>query len=77
LCFALPDGAAPYPGFRHCESVNRGWHTIFTGGRYDSCLTLPLNLPPSPKPVEYPDYLAKRSRCGAESILFASPWIEF
>ena len=31
------------PAFRHTKLVNRGWHTIFTGGRYDSCLTVPLN----------------------------------
>jgi len=34
--------AARYPGFRHRKLVNRGRHTIFTGGRYDSCLTVPL-----------------------------------
>ena len=36
--------AARYPGFGHRELVNRGWHTIFTGGQYDSCLTVPLNI---------------------------------
>ena len=35
--------AARYPGFGHRKLVNRGWHTIFTGGRYDSCLAVPLN----------------------------------
>jgi predicted acyl esterase len=35
--------AARYPGFAHRDLVNRGWHTIFTGGPYDSCLTMPLN----------------------------------
>jgi predicted acyl esterase len=35
--------AARYPGFAHRELVNRGRHTIFTGGPYDSCLTIPLN----------------------------------
>ena len=35
--------AARYPGFRHRKLVNRGWHAIFTGGPYDSCLTAPLN----------------------------------
>jgi len=35
--------AAKYPGFGHRKLVNRGWHTIFTGGSYDSCLTVPLN----------------------------------
>jgi len=34
--------AAKYPGFRHTKLVNRGWHTIFTGGRYDSHLMVPL-----------------------------------
>jgi putative CocE/NonD family hydrolase len=34
---------AKYPAFQHTKLVNRGWHTIFTGGRYDSCLTVPLN----------------------------------
>jgi predicted acyl esterase len=35
--------AARYPAFRHCKLVNRGLHTLFTGGSYDSCLTVPLN----------------------------------
>ena len=35
--------AAKYPAFRHRRLVNRGWHTIFTGGPYDSCLAVPLN----------------------------------
>jgi predicted acyl esterase len=35
--------AARYPAFRHTKLVNYGWHTIFTGGSYDSCLTVPLN----------------------------------
>jgi predicted acyl esterase len=35
--------AAKYPAFRHTKLVNRGWHTIFTGGPYDSCLTVPLD----------------------------------
>jgi predicted acyl esterase len=34
--------AAKYPGFRHTKLVNRGWHTIFTGGKYDSRLMVPL-----------------------------------
>jgi uncharacterized protein len=34
--------AARYPAFRHRKLVNRGWHTIFTGGPYDSCLAVPL-----------------------------------
>jgi hypothetical protein len=32
-----------YPAFRHSRLVNRGWHTLFTGGPYDSCLSVPLN----------------------------------
>jgi predicted acyl esterase len=35
--------AAKYPAFRHSKLVNRGWHTIFTGGAHDSSLTVPLN----------------------------------
>jgi predicted acyl esterase len=35
--------AAKYPGHGHHELVNRGWHTIFTGGPYDSSLTIPLS----------------------------------
>jgi putative CocE/NonD family hydrolase len=35
--------AARYPAFGHRQLVNRGWHTIFTGGSYDSCLAVPLN----------------------------------
>jgi predicted acyl esterase len=35
--------AARYPAFRHRKLVNRGWHTIFTGGPHDSQLTVPLN----------------------------------
>jgi len=35
--------AARYPAFRHRSLVNRCWHTIFTGGPYDSCLVVPLN----------------------------------
>jgi predicted acyl esterase len=35
--------AARYPAFRHRKLVNRGWHTIFTGRPYDSCLVFPLN----------------------------------
>jgi putative CocE/NonD family hydrolase len=34
--------AARYPGFGHRKLVNRGRHTIFTGGPYDSCLVVPL-----------------------------------
>ncbi len=35
--------AAKYPAFGHRKLVNHGRHTIFTGGRYDSCLAVPLN----------------------------------
>lgn len=35
--------AARYPAFGHRKLVNRGWHTVFTGARYDSCLAVPLN----------------------------------
>jgi predicted acyl esterase len=35
--------AAKYPAFRHQKLVNRGWHTIFTGGQFDSHLAVPLN----------------------------------
>jgi predicted acyl esterase len=35
--------AARYPAFGHRQLVNRGCHTIFTGGPYDSCLVVPLN----------------------------------
>ena len=36
------DGAK-YPAFGHRKLVNRGLHTIFTGGRYDSHLVIPVN----------------------------------
>ena len=35
--------AAKYPAFGHREVVNRGVHRIFTGGRYDSHLVIPVN----------------------------------
>ena len=35
--------AAKYPAFGHRKVVNRGFHSIFTGERYDSFLTIPLN----------------------------------
>jgi putative CocE/NonD family hydrolase len=37
--------AAKYPAFGHGKLVNRGMHTIFTGGQYDSSLMVPLNRP--------------------------------
>jgi len=39
--------AARYPAFGHHQLVNRGWHTIHTGGRYDSFLTVPMLEPSS------------------------------
>ena len=33
--------AARYPAFRHRRGVNRGYHTIHTGGRFDSHLLVP------------------------------------
>jgi predicted acyl esterase len=33
---------AKNPAFGHRKLVNRGWHTIFTGASYDSCLTVPV-----------------------------------
>ena len=36
--------AAKYPAFAHRKVVNRGLHTIFTGGKYDSRLVIPVNL---------------------------------
>lgn len=35
--------AAKYPAFGHRKLANRGLHTIFTGGRYDSYLVIPVN----------------------------------
>ena len=35
--------AARYPAFAHRKLVNRGWHTVFHGGRLRSCLAVPLN----------------------------------
>lgn len=35
--------AARYPAFGHRKLVNRGLHTIFTAGPYDSSLAVPLN----------------------------------
>jgi predicted acyl esterase len=34
----LGHDAARYPAFRHGRTVNRGFHSIHTGGRYDSHL---------------------------------------
>jgi predicted acyl esterase len=34
--------AARYPAFGHRTLVNRGLHTILTGGQHDSCLAVPL-----------------------------------
>jgi predicted acyl esterase len=41
--------AANYPAFGHRAVVNRGLHTIFTGGRYDSFLAIPLNKSEAPQ----------------------------
>jgi putative CocE/NonD family hydrolase len=38
----LGHDAAPYPGFRHRRTVNRGLHTIHTGGEFDSHLLAPF-----------------------------------
>ena len=35
--------AAKYPAFGHRKLVNRGLHTIFTGGRYEAHLVIPVN----------------------------------
>ena len=35
--------AAKYPAFGHRKLVNRGLHTIFTGGSYDSHLVIPVD----------------------------------
>jgi putative CocE/NonD family hydrolase len=39
----LGHDAAKYPAFGHDKLVNRGLHTTFTGGRYDSNLVIPVN----------------------------------
>ncbi len=31
-----------YPAFAHTDSVNRGRKRLFTGGRYDACLSIPV-----------------------------------
>jgi predicted acyl esterase len=36
--------AAKYPSFGHRKLVNRGMHTLYTGGTHDSCLTVPANV---------------------------------
>ena len=38
----LGHDGAKYPAFGHRKLVNRGRHTIFAGGQYDSCLVAPL-----------------------------------
>jgi len=37
----LGHDAARYPVFRHGRTVNRGYHTIYTGGRFDWHLLVP------------------------------------
>jgi predicted acyl esterase len=34
--------ADKYPAFRHKPTVNQGRHSIYTGGRYDSHLLVPV-----------------------------------
>jgi len=43
LLTILGHDAANYPSFGHGKLVNRGVHTLYTGGSRDSCLTVPLN----------------------------------
>ncbi len=38
----LGHDAARCPGFRHTDSVNRGCHTLHTGGEFDAHLLLPI-----------------------------------
>ena len=33
-----------YPVFGHIDSVNHGRHPLFTGGRYDTSLSIPVVL---------------------------------
>jgi len=43
LCVeVLGHDAARYPAFSHGRSVNRGTHSIYTGGRYPSVLLTPF-----------------------------------
>jgi uncharacterized protein len=43
LCVeVLGHDAARYPAFKHGRSVNRGTHSIYTGGRYPSALLMPF-----------------------------------
>jgi uncharacterized protein len=44
LC-VLGHDAAKYPAFGHRRLVNRGLHTLHSGGPFDSHLILPLNVP--------------------------------
>jgi predicted acyl esterase len=44
----LGHDAAPYPAFRHRDTVNHGFHTIHTGGRFDSHLLVPFVISPQP-----------------------------
>jgi len=34
-----------YPAFGHSDSVNRGRYRLFTGGRYDAHLSIPVVEP--------------------------------
>jgi uncharacterized protein len=38
----LGHDADRYPAFKHHPTVNRGWHTIYTGAAYDSQLMMPV-----------------------------------
>ena len=44
----LGHDAARYPAFRHARTVNRGEHSIYTGGQYDSHLLIP-RVPDAPE----------------------------
>ncbi|HYB04433.1 MAG TPA: CocE/NonD family hydrolase, partial [Nitrososphaerales archaeon] len=38
----LGHDADRYPAFKHEPTVNQGWHSIYTGGSYDSDLLMPV-----------------------------------
>jgi predicted acyl esterase len=54
----LGHDAAKYPAFRHQNLVNRGLHTILTGGQYDSHLVIPVN---QSSPLIRADFDARRA----------------
>jgi predicted acyl esterase len=41
----LGHDAANYPGFHHAKTVNRGIHSIHTGGEHQSALLTPFLRP--------------------------------